>query len=142
MFTGYIELKNRDDLSNLSKYSTLKHFYGVKIDSNMLNIIKITDDYIVKSNEKVYILDTSASAYMIPIDRYNKNYDLFCIGNFGKGNEEQIIENIIQQNDSKFLILNSNCDMNWQMPMKVINYVKENFSKSGQIGIFDIYEKK
>ena len=142
LFTGYIELKNRDDLSNLSKYSTLKHFYGVKIDSNLLNIIKITDDYIVKSNEKVYILDTSASVYMIPIDRYNKNYDLFCIGNFGKGNEEQIIENIIQQNDSKFLILNSNCDMNWQMPMKVINYVKENFSKSGQIGIFDIYEKK
>lgn len=141
LFTGYIELKNRDDLSNLSKYKSLNHFYGIKIDSSLLNTIKITDEYINKSDKRVYILDASAAVYMIPINRYNKNYDMFCKGNLGGGSEEKQIEIISQQEDTIYLILNSNYSINWQTPTKVIQYVKENFTQNGTVGIYDIYEK-
>ena len=141
LFTGYIELKNRDDLSNLSKYKSLNHFYGIKIDSSLLNTIKITDEYIKKSDKRVYILDASAAVYMIPINRYNKNYDMFCKGNLGGGSEEKQIEIISQQEDTIYLILNSNYSINWQTPTKVIQYVKENFTQNGTVGIYDIYEK-
>lgn len=141
LFTGYIVLKNRDDLSNLSKYKSLNHFYGIKIDSSLLNTIKITDEYINKSDKRVYILDASAAVYMIPINRYNKNYDMFCKGNLGGGSEEKQIEIISQQEDTIYLILNSNYSINWQTPTKVIQYVKENFTQNGTVGIYDIYEK-
>ena len=37
-----------------------------------------------KENKKVYILDAEAAIYMIPINNYNKDYDMFLKGNIGK----------------------------------------------------------
>ena len=34
---------------------------------------------ITSENKNVYILDASAALYMVPIDRYNKNYDMFNV---------------------------------------------------------------
>ena len=39
--------------------------------------------------ENIHILDATAALYMIPIDRYNKNYDMFNIGNLGFKGEER-----------------------------------------------------
>ena len=58
------------------------------MDENYIKSIKEIEEYIDLSEKKVYILDATAALYMIPIDRYNKNYDLFLIGNLGKDGEE------------------------------------------------------
>ena len=98
------------------------------------------DTFILTSKDDVKILDASAALYMIPIDKYNKNYDLLLKGNLGKDGEEKIITEIESSKDVKYLILQDKYHKNWQTPLQVINYVKENKNKTGTIGDFDIYE--
>lgn len=39
----------------------------------------------------MYILDYSVAIYMIPVDIYNKNYDMFNKGNFGQNGEKRLL---------------------------------------------------
>ena len=98
------------------------------------------DTFILTSKDDVKILDASAALYMIPIDKYNKNYDLLLKGNLGKDGEEKIIAEIESSKDVKYSILQDKYHKNWQTPLQVINNVKENKNKTGTIGDFDIYE--
>ena len=53
--------------------------------SDYENINKI-DEFILSNEKKgksVYILDAAAAMYMIPLNKYNKDYDMLMQGNFG-----------------------------------------------------------
>ena len=78
---------------------------------------------------------------MVPIDKYNKNYDMFNKGNLGSGGEEAQIDKI-KNEDAKYLILKDNYNRNWQTPEKVRAYIKENLEKTGDIELYDVYENK
>ena len=78
---------------------------------------------------------------MIPIDRYNKDYDMFLKGNIGKDGEQGQIEKIKQKNDNEIILVRkSNLKTNWQTPKEVVKYVRENLEKIGKINIFEIYK--
>ena len=65
------------------QYTNLKNFRYIV--ANEENVIEI-DEYIKQKEaegEKVYILDARAALYMIPLDKYNKDFDMFMKGNFG-----------------------------------------------------------
>ena len=117
----------------------IKHF--MLIPNTSYSTILEVDDYIKKQNKDVYILDSSAVLYKIPIDQYNKNYDMFNKGNLGLKGEDGIIQDLKNKKDIQILILQDNYRRNWQTPLIVIDYVKNDLSKIGSIGIFDIYEK-
>lgn len=57
------------------------------------------------------------------------------------GGEDRIIKRI-QDEDAKYLILSDDYSLNWQNPMKIRAYIKENMKYTGNIGIFYIYENK
>ena len=79
---------------------------------------------------------------MIPLDRYNKDFDMFLKGNLGSKGEQGQIDKIKNMNvHAKILIKNENYARNWQNPNEVTNYIKNNLNKIGQIEYFDIYEK-
>ena len=103
--------------------------------------MKDVDEYIKSQYKEVYILDASAVLYTIPIDQYNKNYDMFNKGNLGAKGEEGIIEDLEKKKDIQILILQDKYNRNWQTPLKVIEYVKADLNKKGSVGVFDIYEK-
>ena len=89
----------------------------------------------------MYILDAEAAIYMIPIDKYNKDYDMFLKGNIGKDGEQGQIEKIKQKNDNEIILVRkSNLKTNWQTPKEVVKYVRENLEKIGEINIFEIYK--
>lgn len=139
IFNGYIEFQNNEVLGNLTKYTKINHSRYIQVSNNMVNLVNETDNYIKSSDKKVYILDASAALYMIPIDRYNKNYDMFLKGNLGSGGEESQIQNI-KNEKAKYLIIGDNYNRNWQNPEKVRKYIKENLNKIQSIGMYDIYE--
>ena len=86
-------------------------------------------------------MDAEAAIYMIPIDRYNKDYDMFLKGNIGKDGEQGQIEKIKQKNDNEIILVRkSNLKTNWQTPKEVVKYVRENLEKIGKINIFEIYK--
>lgn len=141
LFTIFYGIKNIKKYKEIEKnFSELNHYKYIPINKNLENQIINIDEYITKSKEKVIILDASASIYMIPIDRYNKNYDLFNRGNFGYNGEKRLIKEIEERKETKYLVLKDGYKMNWQTPNNIINYVKKNKNKIGGIGNFDIYE--
>lgn len=141
LFTTYVEFKNSETLGILSKYKGINHFKNISVSEELNDSIKEIDNYINSSDKKVYILDSSAAVYMVPIDKYNKNYDMFNKGNFGSGGEEAQIDKI-KNEDAKYLILKDNYNRNWQTPEKVRAYIKENLEKTGDIELYDVYENK
>ena len=126
-------------LNKIDKQNQINHFKLIP-DSSYLRVREV-DEYIKKQNKNVYILDSTAAFYTIPIDQYNKNYDMFNKGNLGAKGEEGIIEDLKKEKDFQVLVLQDKYKKNWQTPLKVIEYVKNSLNKTGSIGVFDIYEK-
>lgn len=128
-------------LSNLTNNS-LNHYRGIIISEGVVNQINKVDEYILNNKKRgkdTYILDSSAVLYMIPIDIYYKNYNMLNKGNFGKNGEERLIAEISESQKTQYLILKDGYKQNWQTPTKVIEFVKENKKKAGEIEIFDVY---
>lgn len=123
----------------IDKQNQINHFK--LIPDSSYSRVKEVDEYIKKQDKDVYILDSRAALYTIPIDQYNKNYDMFNKGNLGAKGEEGIIEDLKNKKDFQVLILQNRYNRNWQTPLKVIEFVKINLKKVGNVGAFDIYEK-
>ncbi len=121
----------------------LEHYYGILINKELIEEINSIDKYIYQKEREgntVYILDASAVLYRIPMNAYYKDYDMFNKGNFGKNGESRIIEEIEKATNTTYLILQDQYIKNWQTPLDIIDYVKNNKSRTGKIEIFDIYE--
>ena len=141
-FVGLLILKSINDIYLYSQTdkSILKHFSNIPISSTLQDRIIEVDNFIQNEKKNVYILDSEAAVYMIPLDRYNKDFDMFLKGNLGQASEEGQIEKIKNMKDTLILIKNNKIPLNWQTPKEVITYVKENLRKVGTVSFFDIYE--
>lgn len=79
-------------LNSDMKRTDIKHFKNIIIENYLYNRITGIDEFIEevqKVGKDVYVLDTSAALFSIPLDKYYKNYDMFNIGNFGAEGEER-----------------------------------------------------
>lgn len=131
---------------NDEKNHDLKHYNGIIVNKNLATNMKNLDDYIEKEKSDgntVYIVSADACAYNIPGDRYNKYFDLLLKGNLGKNGVENVIKTIQEASDnSYFLVPKEEYGLNWQTPMEVINYIRENYEKIDSVYMFDVYNKK
>lgn len=128
-------------IKTCTEYKNLKHFKYIPALSENVQII---DDYIIEQNKQgkgVYILDATAALYMIPLDKYNKDYDMFNMGNIGPRGEEGQIDKLGSIENTILLIMNDKYKRNWQNPERVRRYIMESWVKTGEIQNFDIYEK-
>lgn len=119
------------------------HYHGIEISENLKERMKAIEEFTAKKEsqgKKVYILDAEAAVYNIPIEKYTKNYDMFLKGNIGKDGEEGIIDKIKSNSENViYLIKQDGYSLNWQIPTKVIDYVKNNFKKIENVDIFTAY---
>lgn len=126
------------------KNERIAHYKNIEISEGLIERIDEIDAYISEqenNGKKVYILDAEAAIYMIPINKYNKDYDMFLKGNIGKDGEQGQIEKIQKRNDNDlYLIRNSKLRSNWQTPLNVINYIRNNLEKIGEISIYEIFK--
>lgn len=136
-----IEFIYRDHLGMTTKYDYQKHFRYISISAATNNSIKEINEFSAVKEKKVYILDATAAVYMVPIDRYNKNYDMFLLGDLGAGGEDAIIEQI-KSEDALYLIIKDEENINWKNPSKVRSYIKENMEYVGEKSYFEIYQNK
>lgn len=125
------------------KNTEIAHFKNIEIGQNLKDRINEIDRYILEKEQegkKVYILDAEAAIYMIPINKYNKDYDMFLKGNIGKDGEEGQIEKIEQRQENVlYLIKKENFNLNWQTPVNVIKYIRDNLEKIEEINIYEVY---
>ena len=143
-FVGILILQAINDIylyTQMDK-SVLNHFSNIPISSTLQERIIEVDKYIKSEEKDVYILDSEAAVYMIPLDKYNKDFDMFLKGNLGSASEEGQIEKIKSMKNAIILIKNDKMALNWQTPTKVIEYVKTNLKKIGTVSFFDVYITK
>jgi len=126
------------NLSDDYSYCSLKHFKYIPVHTGYEKCIKHVAEY-VKNNENIIILDPMATMITIPTDKYHRDYDMLNVGNLGFRGEERIINDIANSENIKYLIIKEGYE-NWQVPENIIDYVKRNKMKVGEIEIFDIYK--
>lgn len=126
------------------KNKEIEHYKNIKIEKYLQERINEIDEYILEQEQngkKVYILDAEAAIYMIPIDHYNKDYDMFLKGNIGKDSEQGQIEKIKQRDEnSMYLIKKKDLRLNWQTPLEVITYIRENLELVEEVNIYEVYQ--
>lgn len=127
----------------IEKNTEIKHYKNIEIGEGLRYRIDNIDEYILKKElqgNKVYILDAEAVIYMVPLDKYNKDYDMFLIGNIGKDGQEGQIEKIKKKDENTlYLIRNENIETNWQTPLDVIEYIRNNLEKIGEVSMYEVY---
>lgn len=138
-------ISNYITYSNQNKNHNIEHYKNIAIEDYLLERIEEIDNYILnerKEGKMIHILDSEAAVYNIPLDIYHKNYDMFNKGNLGKDGEEGIIKEIEEKSKDStnvFLIRNEKWMQNWQTPLKVIEFIKNNLEKIDEISIYDVY---
>ena len=143
LFTIYQAIDSTNIYINSNKNYELKHYKGGILEQDSIDSVVEVDNFIKNCDKKVYILDATAAYYMIPINRYNKNYDMFNLGNLGSKGEEGQIENLQKElGNIVVLIKNEKYSRNWQNPENVRKWIIQSMEKTGEIGIFDIYMEK
>ena len=131
LFVFFKDIHNDRDLLNF-KY----------IESPKEKINEVGNYILEKEKEgyKVYILDFTAAMYMIPLNKYNKNFDMFMKGNFGINGETGLISDLNNAKENTVvLILQNKYGMNWQTPLSVVNYIRDKWKLVDQVSKFDVY---
>ena len=137
-------INNLYNYIKVEKNERIAHYKNIEISEGLIERVDEIDAYISEqenNGKKVYILDAEAAIYMIPLNKYNKDYDMFLKGNIGKDGEQGQIEKIQNRNDNElYLIRNSKLRSNWQTPLNVVNYVRNNLEKIGEISIYELFK--
>ena len=137
-------INNLYNYIKVEKNKRIDHYKNIEISEGLIERIDEIDAYISEqenNGKKVYILDAEAAIYMIPLNKYKKDYDMFLKGNIGKDGEQGQIEKIQNRNDKElYLIRNSKLRSNWQTPLNVVNYVRNNLEKIGEISIYEVFK--
>lgn len=120
--------------------SVQNNYQGVVIDSSVDKRIKTVGKYIIAQNEKGYtvrIVADAACAYKIPLDIYEKNWDMLLVGNIGSNNIKTLLNA-----DSKcvYLVHKDSSVLNEQNYFELIDFIKMNYTKVGEVLNFDVYE--
>lgn len=137
-------IENITEYTKQEKNETIEHYKNIQISEYLQERINEIDNFILeqeKENKKVYILDAEAAIYMIPINNYNKDYDMFLKGNIGKDGQEGQIQKIKQKETNEIILIRKrNLQSNWQTPTDVIDYVRENLEFTGEVSIYEVYK--
>ena len=137
-------IENITEYIKQEKNETIEHYKNIQISEYLQERINEIDNFILeqeKENKKVYILDAEAAIYMIPINNYNKDYDMFLKGNIGKDGQEGQIQKIKQKATNEIILIRKrNLQSNWQTPTDVVDYVRENLEFMGEVSIYEVYK--
>ncbi len=125
---------------NFKEYKNLENFKYIPVSKELEEHIIKVDKYLEEQQNDVYIVDARAAIYMIPINRYNKNYDMFLKGNIGGKGSKGIIEDLQSKENITLLILKDKRSLNWQTPIDIIEYVQNKYEKIGEIEGFEIWK--
>ena len=120
------------------KQCSLDHFERLPISPNLEKQIQTVNTYIMdegKNGVNVIIADEDAAAYMIPIDRYYKNFNLLLVGNIGSNS----IHDLLWRENAIYLVAKSETTMGKQAHRELVEYIKKNYIKIGEVSGFDAY---
>ena len=98
--------------------------------------------YIEEKKEQGYMVrvaDDSAIAYKIPLDDYEKNWDMLLVGNVGTNT----VEDLLKSSEECVYLVNKNTEnLGGQNHFEIIEFIKSNYVKVDEVMVFDVYKKR
>ena len=145
----YIEVYTNNNKNYVVIGKELSHLEGLVIEKGLYDHINEIIEYEKEEMKNGYIikyLDENAILMHLPEDIYYKDYDLFMRGNFGENGEDRIIEDIKNSQKTKYLIKKDYVKTkeegnSSQVPIKIIDYVINNYQIEGTKNNYIIYSK-
>ena len=131
-------------LKNYNSNNVINHFDNIILPESKKERIDILRKFYEEKEQegyKVIIVDAEACSNTIPLDVYNKNYDMFLKGNIGKDGEDGIINDINESHNTIYLLKNKKYSINWQSPTKVIDFIRDNLDYVGDYDMFEVFYK-
>lgn len=122
--------------------SKLDNFQGLIIDENIENVISMVDEYILEKEENGYtvrIADASASIFKIPLNEYEKNWDMLLVGNIGASSVEYLLE---ADGPTIYLVMKDESNYSMQDHYDLIRYIKNNYKYVDEVAGFNVYENE
>lgn len=122
------------------KMSGLRHFEGIPVSPDLEQTIEAVDDYILecgRNGQRVVIANEAATLFVIPIDRYNGDFDMLLAGNHGTKSVEELLED----ETAYYLVIRNDTYSLPQAHRELVHYIKENYTKIDEMGNFDVYRK-
>lgn len=119
--------------------SDLNNYNGLIMEKETEDAIIIVDSYIEqkqKEGYKVRIADVSAAAYRIPLNEYEKNWDMLLVGNIGSATVEDLIQS---DQPTLYLVMKDDSNYKLQDHYELIDYIKKHYSCVDQIAGFNVY---
>ena len=121
--------------------SQINNYEGVFCDEAREAGINYIDNYITEKESagyRVRIADTSACLYKIPLDTYEKNWDMLLVGNLGTNSVEELLET---EDDTLYLVYRDESIFDMQDHIELIHYIKDNYRCVDRLKGYDVYEK-
>ena len=121
-------------------FSTIHNYECILISESYEKPIVEIDNYILKKEQEGYhirIADLSAAAIKIPLDEYEKNWDMLLVGNLGENTVDMLL---IDEIPTLYLVAPGEHN-GLQEHRELIDYIESNYRVVDHIGWFDVYEK-
>lgn len=137
LFFVFAIILNVFKLSRCQKYNHYKYIYIEEyVDKELENV----DNFLIE-HDNTYIVNTIGVLYMIPLERYNGIFDLVNKGNLGEDGENALIDRIKNMENVYFLVVPSNkiTVSSDQNPLKVIEYIENNYEYIKDLERFKVY---
>lgn len=129
-------------IGNEYTISNLNNLHGVVIEAGVDEKIETIGNYIKTKREEgvlVRIAADSSCVYTIPLDLYEKNWDMLLVGNLGYNDVESLLE---EEQRTLYLVYKESLELNKQNHYELIDYIKNNYTKIEEVLNFDVYEKQ
>ena len=102
------------------------------------------EDYIKEKNSRgidVIIISYDSAFPMIELKQNHGVYDLLFNGNLGYNGKEQIKEDILNRENTEFLVVTDKKDLFDQEPPEIREFIIDNLNFKGKICNYSIYSK-
>ena len=115
-------------------------YFGMLATEEMKNKINEIVNFVElkeENNQKVIIFSEEANIYQIVLGKNYQDFDLPLLGNWGYNGEERVFNEIKEMHDS-FILIKDSSRTN-QESVKIKQYIKNNYNRTGEIQGFEIY---
>lgn len=116
-------------------------YYGAYFDNDIIENKKNVCTFIKNNDKKVIVLSDYALLYGIELNQFNGYFDMPLNGNLGYKGEINLLNKVKKLKDTIILLPDKEKSEyeNFQYVNNIRNYIKENYTKTGEIENFDIY---
>ncbi len=123
------------------KYFQIHNYELIPMAEYYRDSLNVVDAYIAEKEREGYrvrIVEDSAAFYKIPLDEYEKNWDMLLIGNLGAAKIDDLLS--CDQN-CLYLVRDDVSVLSKQNYFELMKHVKDNYERVDEVAVFGVYKK-